>query len=190
MIADYVSELSSKWWTFLLRGIFALALAAFAFGEPTATSGALVIVLAAYFVISGFTAIFAGISFTGVGQWWGLIIMGIIQTALGVIMFVEPGTGPLAVAYLFAIWMIMTGAMEITSAVTLRQVVDNEFWWILLGLVTLAFGVYVVLNPGIGLLALVYTIGIYAIFAGISLIGFAFRVKSLGSEVAKLREAR
>jgi len=62
MIADTVNQLSNKWWTFLVRGLVALVLAAFALGSPAATANGLVYVVAAYFIISGVTAIVAGFS--------------------------------------------------------------------------------------------------------------------------------
>jgi uncharacterized membrane protein HdeD (DUF308 family) len=110
--------------------------------------------------------------------------MGVVQGALGFLMLAEPGAGPLALAYLFATWMIMTGVTEISSAIALRSYISNEFWWIVLGIITLGFGAYVVARPDLGLLALVYTIGFYAIFAGVSMIGFAFRIKNLAGDFA------
>ena len=113
MIDDTVSQLSAKWWTFLLRGLAALALAAFAFASPGTTATALAYVFAAYFLVSGVAALFAGISLTGAGSWWTLTLLGVVQCALGFMMLTEPGAGPLALAYLFAIWTISTGALEL-----------------------------------------------------------------------------
>jgi len=186
---DIVSQISSKWWTFLLRGVVALALAAFVFTNPAGAATGLVYIFAAYFLISGVAALFTGFSFTGVGHWWALVIMGLVQAALGVIMITEPGAGPLALAYIFALWMITTGTLEITSAFALRIYLTNEFWWVLLGIITLAFGFYVVVRPDLGLFALVYTIGIYAVLAGIALIAFGVRVKALSVPIASKRAA-
>ncbi len=105
-------------------------------------------------------------------------------------MLSPPGMGPLALAYLFAIWMIMTGTSEIASAFALRSAVSNDIWWIILGTITLGFGLYVVLFPGLGLLALVYTIGFYALFAGISLIVLAFRFRNLTGAIPAAHPAR
>jgi uncharacterized membrane protein HdeD (DUF308 family) len=93
----------------------------------------------------------------------------------------------LALAYLVAIWAFSTGLMEITSAVALRDVINNEFWWILLGIVTFGLGVYIVVRPDIGVLALVFALGIYAAVAGISLIAFSFRIRGAGEDVRKMR---
>jgi len=187
MIGDTIELFASKWWTFLLRGLIALALAVFAFAAPTSTAYLLVYIVAAYFIINGIIALWAGLSTSGVGSWWLMIIFGLGSGALGVLMLTRPGVGPLALAYLVAIWAFSTGLMEITSAVALRDVISNEFWWILLGIVTFALGVYIVVRPDIGVLALVFTIGIYAAIAGISLIAFAFRIRGAGADVSKMR---
>jgi len=185
MIADTVNQLSSKWWTFLIRGIVALALAAACLMTPGPTAAALVFIVAAYFIVAGVVSVVAGVSFTGTGSWWLFVISGIVQAFLGFLMLSQPGMGPLALAYLFAIWTMTTGVTEISSAIALRNVINNEFWWIVLGIITLAAGAYVVILPGLGLLALVYTVGFYAIFAGISLIALAFRLKGMAGSEAR-----
>ena len=184
MLNEAIQQLSAKWWTFLVRGIIALAIGAYAFSSPSGTAIALVFVVAAYFIVSGVATVVAGFSFTGVGHWWAMIPLGIVQAALGVYMLSVPGIGPLSLAYLFAIWMIMTGVAELSTAIAMRNVIQHEFWLGLLGVVTLAIGWYVVLSPGLGLLALVYTVGFYGVLAGVSLIGFAFRIKGAGAKLS------
>ena len=82
MIADMVQEISKKWWTFVLRGVIALLVAAYAFAAPQGMQIALVYFVGAYFLLSGVFAVYAGVFFTGVGNWWAYIIMGIISAAL------------------------------------------------------------------------------------------------------------
>ncbi|MGD0473493.1 MAG: DUF308 domain-containing protein [Candidatus Velthaea sp.] len=189
MVADSLEFLSGKWWTFLLRGIVALCLAVLVFAQPAATAGALVSIAAAYFVSSGALALLAGISFSGIAHWWSLVLMGIAQMFLGIVMFNEPGAGPLAVAYLIAIWSFSTGLMEISAAIALRRYIADEFWWIVLGAISLVTSCYVLVRPDLGLLALVYAIGIYAALAGGALIALAFRLKSAFAKVEQLGAA-
>jgi uncharacterized membrane protein HdeD (DUF308 family) len=189
MRTDTISGLSAKWWTFLVRGILALILAAVAFVAPGATAVSFVFILGAYFIISGIAVFISGFSPTESGRWWSLLILGPLQIVLGLAVLAEPGAGALTLAFLFAIWMIMTGAMEISSAVALRSHLPREFWGVVLGVITLAFGIYVAFNPGLSILALVYTVGLYALFAGVALIGLAFRVKSAGSSILELQRS-
>jgi uncharacterized membrane protein HdeD (DUF308 family) len=180
MSATDISTLTGTWWTFLLRGVLALSLAGFAFLDPAVTAASLVLLLGVYFIASGVLSIVAGFATTRGGHWWSLLIVGPLQIVLGLAVFAEPTAGALTLAFLFAIGMMMTGALEIASAIALRAHMKNEFWSILLGLVTLGFGIYVVFYPGLGLLSLVYTVGFYALSAGVLLVGLAFRLRGVG----------
>jgi len=185
MMTEIAQALTDKWWTFLLRGFFALALAIFAFAEPSAMQSGLVYLVAAYFILSGIMAIYGGVSFTGVGQWWLLILVGLASVALGIMMISQPGLGPLALAYMVAIYAISTGLLEVAAGIEFRQIISNEGWWIFFGIVTVALGVYIAMRPDIGIVALVYAVGIYAALAAGSLFALAFRLKSAGNELAK-----
>jgi uncharacterized membrane protein HdeD (DUF308 family) len=186
---ETVQQLSAKWWTFLVRGIVALGIAAYAFTSPDGTTTALVYVVAAYFIVSGVAALVAGISFTGVGQGLAAIPLGIVQAALGLYMLGVPGIGLLSLAHLFAIWTIASGVTELSAAIAVRNIIQNEFWLGLLRVQTLGIGCYVVVQPDIGFLALVYTVGFYGVLAGVSLIGFAFRIEDAGANVAPSRDS-
>ena len=183
MLADAVSQITSYWWTFLVRGLFAFAIAAWAFASPSSMASGLVYLLAAYFIVTGVVEIIAGVSFTGVDRWWAMILVGALEAFLGVYMLVNPGVGPLTVAYLVAIWAIATGLLELVSAIRFRQYIDNDFWWGFLGVLTIAVGVYIIMNPSLGLLGIVYAIGVYGVLAGIALCVLAFRIKNAGADV-------
>jgi uncharacterized membrane protein HdeD (DUF308 family) len=58
-----------------------------------------------------------------------------------------------------------------------------------LGAISLVTSCYVIVRPDLGLLALVYAIGIYAALAGGALIALAFRIKSAFAKVERLAAA-
>ena len=59
----------------------------------------------------------------------------------------------------------------------LRKEIDNEWYLILCGVISVLFGIGVMIMPGAGALALIWVIGIYAIVEGILYIALAFRLK-------------
>jgi uncharacterized membrane protein HdeD (DUF308 family) len=67
--------------------------------------------------------------------------------------------------------------------VRLRKVISGEWWLILAGLLSVAFGVWLVAQPNQGALAVLYAIGIYAVVFGVLLVILAFRVRSFVSRV-------
>jgi hypothetical protein len=79
--------------------------------------------------------------------------------------------------------MITSGVAELGAAIAMSSLIQNQFWLGLLGVQALAAGWYVVVRPDLGLLALAYTVGLYGLLAGVSLIGFAFRIEGAGANV-------
>lgn len=185
MFNDFAKTLTDKWWTFLLRGIVALVLGLAVFAYPVAAAGALVYLVAFYFIVSGSAQVLGGIAFSGVGRWWLLVLTGAMSIVLGIIMLAQPGMGPLALAYMVAMYAMFNGLMEISSGIMLNGAVPHTGWWIVLGIVTLMLGMYIVVYPGLGLAALVYMVGFYAIAAAVTLFVLAFRLKSVGTQFTK-----
>jgi uncharacterized membrane protein HdeD (DUF308 family) len=184
MTSALAAQLSNRWWTFLVRGVLALMLSAFAFLAPGITLVSLVFVFGAYFIISGVVTLYTSLSFGGGGHLWAYLLLGILQVLLGGIVFFEPGVGALSLAFLFAIWTIVTGINEISMGLSLRDHLPDEILTILLGVITLGFGLYVSIFPGLGLVTLVYLVGFYAAFAGIALIALAFRLNTVRKKLS------
>jgi uncharacterized membrane protein HdeD (DUF308 family) len=69
--------------------------------------------------------------------------------------------------------------MQIWGAIQLRKEIEGEWLLILSGLLSVAFGVLLLVQPGAGALAVVWIIGWYAILAGCIYIALAFRLKKL-----------
>ena len=76
-----------------------------------------------------------------------------------------------------AVWAIIIGVLQLFAAVRMRDVVKNEWWLILSGLISIAFGVVLIAWPGTGALAVVWTIAWYAVFFGCMLVGLSFEAK-------------
>ena len=76
-----------------------------------------------------------------------------------------------------AIWAIVTGVLQIVGAIQLRKEIDNEWLLIVGGVLSVLFGLAVLVRPGAGALALIFVIGAFAIAYGIILVAFAFRLR-------------
>ena len=152
-----------------------------AFASPGATLLALVFVWGAYAIVDGAFALY--MTFLASRQQrrsWPHLLEGIAGIGAGVLAFVLPGITALALLYLIAAWAIVTGAVEIVAAVDLRKQIQNEWLLGLAGALSIIFGIVVAVMPDAGALAVVWTVGAYALLFGITLIVLAFRVRSLG----------
>ncbi len=83
----------------------------------------------------------------------------------------------LVLLYIIAFWAIVAGVFQIVAAIRFRKEIQNEWLHGLSGLVSLLFGLMLLIQPGAGALALVWVIGIYAVFFGILLLALAWRLK-------------
>jgi uncharacterized membrane protein HdeD (DUF308 family) len=181
----HVSELTSNWWALALRGAVSILLGLVAFTMPGLTIAALVTIFGVYVFIQGVLAIAAAIRGIKEHDRWGwMLIEGIVCIFAGVVAFVVPSTGALALVWLVGAWAIAIGALEIAAGIRLRKLMDGEWMLILAGVLALLLGVYIVSRPAAGALLLATWLGVYAIFAGIVTLLLAFRIRSWAHEHA------
>jgi uncharacterized membrane protein HdeD (DUF308 family) len=175
-----VSQLARNWWTLALRGLFAILFGVLVFLAPGITLEALILLLAAYFVVDGVGNIIAAFNNREHNnQWWVALLEGVISILAGIGAFLWPGMTALILLYLVAAWAVVTGVLEIIAAIRLRKEIENEFWLGLAGLLSVLFGVALFVWPGTGILTLLWLLGGYAIVSGIFLLMLAFRLRSL-----------
>jgi uncharacterized membrane protein HdeD (DUF308 family) len=113
-----------------------------------------------------------------------MLLEGIVGMLAGVAAFGWPGLTALALLYIIAFWAILTGVLEIVAAVRLRRVIPNEWGLILGGALSVLFGVVLVVAPNTGALAVVWTIGAYAVVFGITLLVLAVRLRGYAQRLA------
>ena len=180
-----IARLSSNWWLFLIRGILALALGIVMPLVPAAAILTLAFLFGAYALVDGVVAIASAIRMRHRETSWAwLLVEGAIGVAVGMLTFVYPSITALVLVYLFAWWAILSGAVAIATALRLRAVVPNEWLTIALGALSIVAGIVIFFVPAAGVLAIVWTISIYAILAGIFMIGLALRLRGIGSRAS------
>src|SRR4051794_34974783 len=142
-----VMILARNWWALALRGLFAVLFGIAAFAWPGITLGALVLLYGAYAFVDGVFAIAAALAGRTEGlPWWALLLEGVFGIAAGVIAFAWPGITALALLFLISAWAVVTGVFEIVAAVRLRKEIRGEWLLALSGVLSVLFGVALVVN--------------------------------------------
>jgi uncharacterized membrane protein HdeD (DUF308 family) len=174
-----LSMLAENWGLLLLRGVAAIVFGAIAFLWPGITLLSLTYLWGAYAFADGIFGLWVAIGSQGgdtSSRWW-LGIGGVVSILASAVAFFWPGMTALVLLMFIASWAIVIGGLQIYGAIQVRKVVQNEWWLILSGLLSIAFGVIMVAQPGAGALAVVWIIAWYAILFGCMYVGLAFRLK-------------
>jgi uncharacterized membrane protein HdeD (DUF308 family) len=170
-----LQTLTANWWALALRGLVAVLFGSLTFFLPGITLVTLVLLFGAYAMVDG---VFNVIAFFRVASHqWALLIEGVVGIFAGVITFAWPAITAFALLYLIAFWAILTGIFEVVAGIRLRKTIANEWLLLLMGFLSLLFGLLILFAPGTGALAIVLWIGAYALVFGVFLLVLAFRLR-------------
>lgn len=113
------------------------------------------------------------------------LVMGIIITVIGGWILLQPGTIIAMIPILVGIIIVIHGINNLQQSVSLCQSLYDK-WWIalLLGIITIGFGVLLIFNPFAAVDTLIRFIGLFLIYDGASDIWIMSRVSK------NVREAR
>jgi uncharacterized membrane protein HdeD (DUF308 family) len=104
---------------------------------------------------------------------WGLGINGVLSIALAVVILIWPGISLFALAIVFGAFTAANGVVGLMAAIR-GPAISGRGWLVFSSLVSIAFGVFVLVRTDISALALLYVVGAYAISLGIITISAAF----------------
>jgi uncharacterized membrane protein HdeD (DUF308 family) len=173
-----VITLSRNWWALLLRGVIDVLFGVGAFAFPGITLAALVLAYGAFALVGGVFAVAAAVVGRTHGwPWWSLLVEGLFGIAIGIITFFWPGITELALVYVIAFWALVTGIFQIVAAIRLRKEIEGEWLLGAAGVLSILLAVVLIARPVFGAIAIVWTIGAYAIAFGIFWIVLAFRLR-------------
>lgn len=169
--------LVQNWWALALRGVAAVIFGLIAFALPGVTLTVLVLFFAAYLLVDGVFALIAGLKAAEHHQRWGaLALEGILDLVAGAAVVMWPGLTLVVFVYTAAFWALVSGIALLVAAFRLHRQ-HGEWMMILTGLLSIAWGILVVLFPVAGILVWAWWIGAYALIFGIAMLVLAFRLR-------------
>jgi uncharacterized membrane protein HdeD (DUF308 family) len=164
--------LAKKIWIFaIIRGVLAIIFGLIAFFGPIATAIALAIVIGVFAIVTGVFDIIEAIRHRGISSMVLRIVLGAVSILFGILVLVWPGISLAIFVIMVGVWAIITGILQIMSSVRHRAVPDSGWVWGLIGgALTILFGILALIWPGIGIVTIIWIIGIWAVVWGIALI--------------------
>jgi uncharacterized membrane protein HdeD (DUF308 family) len=172
-----LNAMTPRWWAIEVRGLAAILFGVITFAAPRASLLVLVFFFGAYALVDGVFTLAVAIRGARVLQGWGwLLFEGLVSVAAGVITFFWPSITGIGLLAVIAVWAVITGVAEVATAIRLRRLIRGEWLLALSGLLSIAFGMLLLVRPAVGALAVAWIIGAYAILFGVLLLGLGVRV--------------
>ncbi|HZY23567.1 MAG TPA: DUF308 domain-containing protein, partial [Beijerinckiaceae bacterium] len=161
-----------------LRGVFGVLFGILAFASPGAVMITLALFFAAYLIVDGVAGIVAAVRAARANERWGLLLAeGALNIVMGVVAAALPVTAVFAFVIITAAWALISGGLMIAAAFKLHE--SHGRWWLAIGgVISVIWGVLLVLSPVIGAVVLTWWLGAYAFVFGVALIVLAFRLKA------------
>jgi uncharacterized membrane protein HdeD (DUF308 family) len=177
-----INSLSRRWWVFVVRGILAILFGVAAWAWPGLTLTTLVWFAGFWLVFDGIVGIVS--TFLNRDRFeriWPLILLFIAGIGFGIFIMAYPNISVVWLIVTIGLYAIISGVFGIVQAIQLRKEIDNEWWLVGFGVISILFGLAMVVFPGAGALSLIWVIATYAIMIGIAEIFFGFRIRNAGS---------
>ena len=154
----------------IARGVLALIVGIIAIAWPSVTILALVILFAVYCFMDSIIEASRAFSSDGAGPVIGHLLLALIDVAAGVVAIVWPGPTALVLVIVVAVWAFVSGFAELFAAFQSGETAGTRAFFILAGLVSIAFGVVLVARPDIGAVTLALLFGLDSMIYGVSMI--------------------
>ncbi len=99
--------------------------------------------------------------------WWLPVLRGLLMIVLGLLLLVEPLGTLVALVWVFGVFAVVDGAVVLMQALLARG--RPGFGWLVTeGVVSIAFGVVIMLWPGVTALVLFYLLALWVLVLGVT----------------------
>ncbi len=116
-----------RWGALVFEGIVSLAVGILTLFFPGVTTLALVLLVAAWSLVTGVAEVVAAIKLREVIQGeWLLALSGVLSIAFGVLLFISPLIGAIAIAIWIGAYSIVFGALLVGLALRLRSLAARQ----------------------------------------------------------------
>ncbi|WP_241834747.1 HdeD family acid-resistance protein [Pseudofrankia asymbiotica] len=147
----------------LIMGIFAIA-------WPGVTIAVLVALFAIYVFCDAFGQFHRAFASDRAGPVAGHVLLGVLDIVAGIVALAWPGITAFVLTVWIAAWAVVTGVIEIGSAVASRGTSGLRLSLGLLGVASVLFGIVVFAHPYAGAVSVALLFGLFLLVYGVDLL--------------------
>jgi uncharacterized membrane protein HdeD (DUF308 family) len=168
-----------SWWSLLLRGIAALVFGILAIAHPAGVLSVLVTLIGVFILVVGAIAVIGALMHRGDSRRWLMaLIPGVAGVVIGLIMMVYPALTVAVIVYLIAVWALVHGIIEIYNAVRMRRDLAGERLPIVIGVISVVFGIILLVYPIEAAATVVWLLGLFLLVIGVLWVISGFRART------------
>jgi len=154
----------------IVRGVLALIVGIVAVAWPGVTVYALVVLFAVYAFMDAVVQAVRAFSGGRTGAANARILIGLVDVAAGVVAIAYPNITAVVLVVIVAIWAIAFGVLELFAVFGAGETAGTRAWYVVAGLVSIAFGLVLAGRPDVGAVSLAVIYGIFSLAFGITAI--------------------
>jgi uncharacterized membrane protein HdeD (DUF308 family) len=180
--ADLVARVGRHWGWILTFGIITLVIGIAALVWPGRTLLVVAVLFGIQLIVMGifrFAGAFASDDLTG-GTRVLLALLGVLSLIIGLYAVRHVLITLLALALLLGIFWIVSGVVELFTAISHREM-RHRGWNALMGVISALAGIVVLAYPGISLVVLAVVLGVWLVVFGAMQTAAAFRIRSVSA---------
>jgi uncharacterized membrane protein HdeD (DUF308 family) len=167
------------WWVFLVGGLASVIFGILAFMQPGIALLVLSIFFAAAVLVDGASNIVGAVQHREKDGWWIMLLIGLLGVVAGGYALLNPPVSMMAFIFLVAFEAILLGVFLLMLGYKVRKATSREWILYATGVLSILFGILVIMNPAAGSRSVVYLIAGWALVIGALKVLFAFKVKNL-----------
>lgn len=170
-------------WSEIVLGVLMIGLGVYTLINPDTALVAIVVAYAVLAILSGiedFVVFYALEKRGGFGSLM-MILSGVLNIAVGILLFFNIGAAAWALSVLFPIWFIMRCAARLANLDSLRYAAGKFMVWVaaIINVLGIVLGAMLLFDPLAGAVSLIYFVAFYLLTVGLGCVllggGIAFR---------------
>lgn len=185
VISDEFAPVAKRAWIWsVIRGVLAIVFGIVALIWPTQTAVVIAVLVGIFALVDGVVDLIEAIRYRGSAGVGVRVVLGVTSLVLGLIILLWPKTSLAVLAILFAIWWIIIGALQIVANLQIRHQAGRTWiWGVVAGALAVVFGIIVVVTPKVGVVTVIWIVGLWAILFGLLLVFLGFQLRKAAKDV-------
>jgi uncharacterized membrane protein HdeD (DUF308 family) len=149
-----------------VTGLLMIVLGGLFLARPGLSLASIILLVGIFAIVYGIFIALTGIAGRQESRGWAIAV-GVLAAIMGIVVLAWPAATSLAVLYIIAFWAIITGVADIAGAFMKGHTGGQRVWLLVVGLLGIVVGIIFLVNPGSGILALLWLAGIYLVVLGV-----------------------